>query len=456
MTPRYGAFLLLAVMACGPVNDASSRNAPAPPPPSPCKSLSALAPEFFALLDSGQLDGLKRVIELSLSRPPPDDPTGSPPVVSLLRGVLRVMEQFADDPPEPGGNPCAALPPPAGQANRLCVLRRLVDKLLLDPHQLDGIAALGPLIETVLGYLDVGIAGTAPGEHYGVTTAVANLCKHCDAANHAAIFTLIANLLEYLRTPLPTALTCGGDSYTQRGPYFFCAIQTLLVNPDLAGLLQTISKDQEQGRIAMLDIIHLAVTKLEAASVDSTYFDGLANVFDTLLYPAIDNAYPNNGLHADVQRLEDVLRDLLDPANGLLQPIKLSSACLVPDPNAQTPDETALTGAIYDLAFGSKTVQLDTLMGVVKNLLALDPQGQSLGILEDFVKAFAASETNREASADACYALFEQGNAPDVVPSLKVLIGAGVVGQLACAVDQVMYGCQAPGDPPRAACMARQ
>jgi hypothetical protein len=455
MNRRLVAAILTLPLACSPVNDAENRDAAKPPPPSPCKSLSVLVPEFFRLLDSSDLVGLREVIALQLAKPSPDDPTGQPPIVGLLRGVLSVLNDFANDPPEPGGSPCAKVSP-GRYANRLCETRRLLDKVLLSKDQIAGIASLGPLLDTVLTYVQTGIAPNAPGSHYQVTTAVGNLCKHCDAAHHQALYDLLVKLLDWVKTPLPGAgLDCAGKTYTQRGPYLLCATRALLDNPDLlgdAGLLGSITKDGQKGRAAMLDIIHLTLGKVELAPTDATYFDGLHQLFATLLYPVIDGSYPNNGLHADLQRVEDVLRDLLAPQNGVLQPIQLSLGCLLPDPNQQGPDEVALMGALYDLAFGSKEIHLDDLLKAIEGFVSLDNDGTALQIVEDFLVAFAGKEQNREMSAVVCATLMSPANTQAVVPSLRAIMNAGVVGELACAMDQVIYGCQEPSAPPRPAC----
>src|SRR5947208_3364955 len=107
-------------LACAGVNDADVHDAPPPPPPSSCRAIADLAPAFFKRLQAGDLDGLRGVIQLSLSRSISADPDSPPPVVSVLHGAIGVLNQFAADPPEPGGSPCATSSPPAGQVNRLC------------------------------------------------------------------------------------------------------------------------------------------------------------------------------------------------------------------------------------------------------------------------------------------------------------------------------------------------
>lgn len=434
------ALLALGVAPCG----AEHVDAPADPPApeAVCPAPHELAPTLFRKLDEDAFADLREVVEDVLSVCHDGtrvvscaDPRAEPPASGVLLGsFLAAVGDFAADPPEAlaGARPgeagyCAPPGEVPAAPNRLCALRRAVDRLVLERTPdgrivlVEAFEALQPLLASVLRYVDGTLPGATGGGRWDLLPVTRTVVERC---NDDPFLDLAQGLLRWLAPP--------------RGKAAFEAFSRLLRNPDAKALLTSIDVKNDVGRGGFLA---LARTLRDALTSDGFDPAELQSTFEDLVYPFVRDHYPDHGLEADLRGAVDVLVDVLDPQRspGVLRPLQEVVLCA----EAADPDD-ALLGASYDLLFDAEVVGLDALMDTLSALTDADPDGTVLEAAGLLLRAFAEDRDARVAFSVVFGEVLTEENARKVLPVLVDLLESDVVSEIVVLGDVLLRGCGSP------------
>ncbi len=428
--------------SCG----ADNLDAPqAPPLKQQCQSLSQMAPALTSLLldpSSNQSAQLRYVIQNYLLASP--GPNQEPPIVSLLRIGFGTINAFANDPPEPGGNPCNDASPPEPQfANRICELRRMLNTFVHQGEGLDALHLIDPVIYDVFGYIE-GQAPLATTPHYEVADFLSRSCASPGLCKMTSTLDLLAAVLAYLRPP--------------QGAIALNAIVTLWNDPNLTGPngfltnLNVQGNIGEDGFVALFQFLLSAILEMKP---DSTYFDNFQNVLNQFVYPNInDTQYP--GLRTELDNVVAIVKDMLDPTREepILQPLQDFAYCVSQIDQNYFNKNGDLIRMVYRLAFDAQVLGMKDLLNAFQGLLALDQRGTVIETLHSLVVAVRGDDQGVTALGQVCAVSLCatsspvcQGNAQRVVPVAADLFDQGAVAEILCVADTFLYGCSGGSQP---------
>lgn len=452
---------LAGVLAAG----CGAQDIDAPPPraePQQCESLSALAPAFMDVLESGQAERLRTIIERNGLLE--DQPDGSPsPVMTVLRVVVNTVNQFAHDPPEPAAPPnglCAeeeAFAPAPEDANRMCEARRLIKTFVREGKGLDSLKLLDPFIAGILKYV-LGQPPVATEPHMEVAAVISRICSRADCRTED-VLSLVEGILAFIT---PTA------AESDRPQQVLAKLNALVNHPSMGTALDTINGSEQSDMILfsnlLLDIVASIPTEPDRFDVyyhremevkindlltqfgltrDSEKYGELRAAIDEVL-----GAHEGNDAH-DGER--PLLYDMLDPrrASPILIPLQKVLHCA-----RKSDPEYAAMKMVYDLGFRGGVIGLRDIVKAVNELAQLDERGTILNFAKVLLGALRKNEHGLASVRKLCAVSFSTETPPDGGPSnvelaapvLASLFEEGAVGEILCVVDTLLYGC-AGGQP---------
>ncbi len=427
---RWSGPLLAAVaLSCG----ADNKEAPTPAPKlAGCRGVEQLMPRFIAAANTGKTEGLKQVIRDYLLVPAREgDP---PPVADALRAGFSVLSTWAKLPPEIGAAPgetCNAVapplsdvPPPTGP-HPLCELRRSLDLLVHDAKGLEAVKLVDPQVAGILNYI-LGRPPASQVPHYELSGVIAKMCQPSAVCDLGDGLDLVVGLTAFAETP-------EGQAALDR-------IDVLLENPALAPYF-TAQGEQFGGENGVV-----ALTRL------------LLEILPDMSDPAELDALPIGQLPASLQPdLNAVLGDmkrLLDPKRepNVLRPLKKAVGCY-----ATSDTNLELVRMLYRLTFDAKLPAFETkqLLSRVNLLRATDQRGTVLRFVRSYASAVRRDEQALSSMSKVCSELFStqtgpgrpKTNAELAVPVVADLFSQGIVNEIACATDTLIYGCTGGPQP---------
>ncbi len=473
--------------------------------PTACSDISQVMPQFFELLDAGQLTGIQEAVQqigqpTCADEPPPAacnsdtvcpigvcDPTTNhcpcqnaySPLGDLLESTFHALAIISNpsNPGEPGAVPpskcvdaaaAEALPP--GQRNTLCEIRRTLDflvnqdggdKLFNDPN-------VNAVLVALLNYIQGDYtppAGTTATPHYDLFTTFGLMAQNPGVCDPQITYDLLDKALVYLT---PTV-----------GTRFIGDANALLNDPTTVGLLAELGggagTDPAARRQAVVTILLDLLPSIENAPDGATAMSPIENLLVNVLHLyAADSTYPA----AFQNEVRTLLVDLgcADPQNtgtcsvpddpvmgaGLLGPLP-SGAGIFPDittasqqsgllwclSNANVDPTGNLIGALYDLITLQSTaaggaINLGTLLGAVQELLALDPTGQTNRSLQIIVEGIASDPTVVEALRELLAQALTPAVGQELIPPLSAIIQHQVVGEILSLLQDILYSCNPP------------
>ena len=364
---------------------------------------------------------------------PCSDPMASRPVATeLLAGLFDTVGTYQRDPPEvradaQPGEPgyCAAFSP--ASPNRLCALRRAIDRLIQQRDPDGRIVMVGaaeqalPILADILRYAN-GTHPQLPGEHYETLPVLRQIVRACGDAEFKA---LGHGLIDALRPPAGLRLL---DAATK-----------VLRNPDGQRFLSGLDVNGDVGRTGFATLIGLLAQRIRQPSFTPADLD---QVLDDLVYPFIAQAFPDNGLEADLRGLMGEVKLLLDPARDpqVLRPLQSVMGCALD----RDPDNILL-GSAYDLLFVGQTVALDDLPELARALIALDDDGSLLATADILWGDLMSNQRITEGVADLAYQLFTEENARALNPVLILILDSEIPAEMIGMADMLLSGCGGGG-----------
>ncbi|MBI5547078.1 MAG: hypothetical protein HY901_24625 [Deltaproteobacteria bacterium] len=457
-------FLVTWLASCG----AQDREGPPPAPkPQRCRSLDALAPALMDSLKGGQSEKLREVIERE--RLFDDKADGSPsPVKTLLRVSIATLSSMAADPPELGaaeGQLCNEANPPASRdSNRMCEARRILRVFVREGRGIEALQLLDPLVARVLGYL-VGASGGEP--HYEVAAVLATSCTkpYCRTEDTLDMAVGILSFLE------PTV------EQPRRTFEVLQALTELVQDPAMGSLSKSVREQMgEDGFVAFANLLRDNLMELpdDPEGFERKYhMDIEVRINDLLtrtlgitregfpeLRAKLDKAL---GAHEGDEVLlphgsqRPVLMDLLDPARPepVLVPLQKQLDCL-----RKTDLSSALPHLLYALSFGEAALKLSEILASVTRLAELDERVSLLTFFKRTLVMIRLDEEGTSAARELCSRALDTGlpaegglsNAELVMPVLADMFAGGVLGEVVCVIDSLLFGC---ASGPQPACAVR-
>ena len=417
-----GAGLVLA--ACGAENAVVPPAVVKDPDALQCKSFERLVPNFLAIIDQGRTENLACVVKTHLVAERDGNP---PPINDVLRAVFALLNGFASRAPELGAKPgqlCApdepsSAWPPLRQANELCELRRTMFTLVHQGKGLDAINLLDPQVSGAVNYI-IG-KGKDATPHYEIATVVSRICAQNQQCQLSHGLDLIIALTAYLQ-----------DS---AGKKTIEDLRTLLKSPAIQEFLNSSGPNSltEEGAVALAKVILPALQTANPQDLQNLLEQPPLNRYKTELQPLVD----------------DVKLILMKPE--LVNPLKKSLSCLSwADANFD------LVRMLYRLGLRDALPEFGVtrLAQLLDDLQLLDQRGALLHLAGVFAIAIRADEQAVHSTASVCATLFStrrdgqaRSNAELALPVVADLFGAGVAGELLCAMDTLVWGCAGGTQP---------
>lgn len=416
----------------------------APPDPTPptegCLAPHVLAPTFYEMLKADRFAGVREVIVASLSactrqgQPVScNDPAAQAPAMGvLLARFFKTLVEFASDPPElvdgtAPGDPgyCAPSEAEARQVNRLCIVRRALDRLILE-RTADGrivlqqaFVDLQPLLADVLRYVDGGFPEVS-GDRYGDLPVLRTVARRCGGDD---LVDLVDALLAYL-TP-------------ERAHTALRTLLRLLRNPDAERFLRNLDVEGGIGKDGFVALGRLLLDTVRSDAFDPAQIDQL---MEDLVYPSVAQTYPDHDLEGDLRAAVGVLMEMLDPQRSpsIVAPLQGLLTC-----QADADPDDALLGMVYDLSIAAGSVDLDQLLETLDHLVDLDPEGSLTRAGRRLFADLAADEELRDALARTIDILLREENARRLVPALVEVLDSEVPEEVVAILDAILGGCRA-------------
>jgi hypothetical protein len=285
---------------------------------------------------------------------------------------------------------------------------------------IDAVSVIDPQVSGVIKYITgKGNDGTP---HYEVSGAVARMCSQnvqCQASN---TMDLLVALSAYLEGP-------GGKKTLMDA-------KTLLNSQGIQDFLNSSAPNSltEDGAVA---IAKVAIPAIESASPDdlqNLLTQPPLNAYQTELQPIID----------------DVKAIMMNQA--LYGPLKKALVCLTwADSNYD------LVRMLYRLGLRDMLPEfgITRLAQLVDNIANLDQRGALIHLLGTVAAAIRTDDTANASAASVCQQLFStdvppgqsKSNAELALPVVGDLFAAGVVSEVVCALDTLIYGCSGGSQP---------
>jgi hypothetical protein len=407
--------------ACG----ADKEVAPEPREPAmqQCRSFEELMPRFVGAISTGRTEKLKNVVETQLLKTTRDDVP--PPINDVLRIIFTTLSALASKPPEPGGTAdayCAPADasPPLALANEVCEMRRAIELLVHQGKGLDAIAVIEPQVQGIIDYITG--TGTSADKlpHYEVAAAFSTLCSNTAQCQLSNGLDLIIAFTDY-------ANTGPGKKLVQD-------INTLGTKMSLTAFLapQNLTED---GFVAIFRALVPAVQSADPQS--------LQNVFDQL-------------------PLSPELRVDLGPLVADLKLILLTPMLITPTRNAlncisMSDRNSDLVRMLYRLAIREMRSEfgISRLSQVFRQIQVVDQRGSLIYLANTLAKAVRSDEVAIASAASTCKTLLStsvpagqaQSNAQLALPVVADLLRNGLVQELICAIDTLLFGCSGGAQP---------
>lgn len=399
-----------------------------------CQSFEALNPALLKAIQSGKTEVLRRVVEEQLLKAKDGELA---PLLDVLRAVFEGLTRLAKAPPElgaPEGEYCRAssMPPPVAQANELCELRRTLQALVHDGKGIDAINLLEPRLLTLLGYItgegDKCSGGPrspqAPAKyvtHYEVAALFSRMCAQRGNCQLSTGLDLTIAFTEFAATP--------------EGKQMVAHMNALASRSSISSFLQPARLSEDQF-VAMAEALIPVVQAADASGVDQAF-----------------NAAPiPSDVRADLQPLVADMKLLLgNPA--LTTPMRLSLECL-----KQTDPARDLTRMVYRILVSEQCEEfgLTKLTETAKQLESVDERGAFFRVLGNVSRAIRRDVTAVDSAASVCRSLFStepiaaqgnRSNAELLLPLSYGLVQEGVVNQVICGADTLLFGCAGGAQP---------
>ncbi|MDF1564968.1 MAG: hypothetical protein P1V51_18135 [Deltaproteobacteria bacterium] len=432
--------LVVALLGAAPCG-AENVDAPEPPPVEElgCLAPHELAPAFYGMLAADRFAGLRTVIEESLSactmngQPAScNDPRAETPAMGvLLAEVFVTLIDFATDPPEidPDSGPgdpgyCAPSEDGLARVNRLCIVRRALDRLILERTETGNLVMqqafldLGPLIADIFRYIDGGFPQVS-GDRYADLPVLRTVVRRCGGDDFVGVVDAFLAWFD-----------------PQNAGAALDAILRLLRNPDAERFLDSIDIQSDVGRDGFVALGRLLLDIIRSGSFDPAELDQMMN---DLVYPSVASTYPDNGLEGDLRVAMGVLMDILDPARtpSMVQPMQGLLEChAVADP------DDVILGMLYDLSVAANSIGLDELVETLQALLDLDPNGSLMGATREIFGDLAEDQDLRDALARTIDILLMEENARLLNPLVVEVLESPVPAEAVAILDAMLGGCQ--------------
>ena len=425
LTALAGAALVSFAWACGALDIEAPRAEFTQANVKQCKTFEQLVPGFMNAIKTGKTEGLRYVVEKHLAVPRRE---GEPPLINLvLRPVLTGIAAAAKKPPEAGAAPgqqCAKVPPPIAEAHELCELRRALDLLLHEGKGKDALGGLTPSLEAVLQYITGGpkADGGFEPSHYQVSTVLGGFCAQDAICQFSDTLDLLSATVAWLE---------GAD-----GKAMLDHIDALVKNPSVSGVVK-FDGLTETDFVALADFLIGTVQSADPATLDK------------LLTLAPFNQAPN-----DLKVVIEDVKKILNPAYrpNVIGPMKAVTRCL-----SQKDTGREVVRMLYRVAVRDKVEALGAtrIFKALTDLRALDPRGSMLHLMGTMVAPLAADAEATDAAALACRLATStrtsadqpKSNAELALPSILSLLKAGLVNELVCAGDTLIWGCAGGAQP---------
>ena len=426
-----GLALVAVAAACGADNKEAPRTTVATAQLQQCRSFEELMPRFVKALETGQTEGLRRVIQDHLLVA--DRPGDPPPINDVMRAIFTTLSGFAKLPPEAGAPDKQVCVPPGGpaplptvaQAHPLCEMRRAMDSLLHEGKGLDALKLTDPLIAGVMNYI-IGKLPSSSTPHYAVASVVGSMCMQNGVCQLSDGLDLVVGMTDFMETT-------DGKAMLEHA-------NTLVKNPALQPFLTNNGEQYggENGIVALVDILLTTVLGMQNPSeLDSLPIDML---------PA--------ALQPDLRTGLADLKKLLDPARepNVLRPLKKAANCYkVQDTGYE------LVRMIYRLALAQKLPEfgLTSLAATLKGVGDTDKRGTLVHLVKTLALAVRSDEQAVDSAAKVCKTMFStrleagqsQSNAELALPVIANLFSQGVAAEAICAADTLVYGCAGGPQP---------
>lgn len=419
----------LVLVSCGAENAEAPRAELKNPDALQCKSFAQLVPNFLTIINQGRTQNLACVVKTHLLQGRTEsDP---PPINDVLRALFALLNGFAHKPSELGAAPgqlCAPDEPQSGwptvkQANELCEIRRTLYVLVHQGKGIDAVNLLDPQVSGAIDYITGrGKDGT---EHYEVAGIVSRMCAQNAQCQLSNGLDLLIALSAYLEDPA--------------GKKTLDDLRTLLQSPAIQSFLSSTGTDSltEDGAVAIAKILLPALQTASPTDLQNLVEQPPLNRYKTELQPVID----------------DVKLILMRPE--LVAPLKKTLTCVTySDPNYD------IVRMLYRLGLRDALPEfgLTRLTQLLDDLQTLDSRGALVHLLGTLAMAVRADEQAVDSAANVCQELFShptpgqtRSNAQLALPVVGELFAAGVVSEIVCALDTLVWGCTGglqPACPP--------
>jgi len=467
--------------------------------PNACSDISQVMPEFFELLDGGQLTGIQQAVE-QIGQPTCADSDSTRhcdsdtlcavgvcdttsslcpcanvynPLGDLLETLFSGIAAIAD--PNSASEPGAVAPSKCvdavdaenllpSQRNPLCEIRRTLDFLLnqnggnelLNNPQVTQV--LLSLLNYVQGSYPASPTDPTPSPHYDLFTTFGLMAQNPGVCDPQTTYDLLDNLFGYLTPPVaqrllgdlntllddPTTesllVTLGGGTVTNPAARRQAVVTLLLTF--LPGIQSSTS-----GAAALSEVEPLVVSLVYKSS---SYNDAFKSKVRIVLSD-LGCADPDNSGTCSVPTDPVMGGGVLGPAAGIFNDITNPSQqsgllwCLAAvDPTGN------LVGALYDLVTitgdSASGISIPTLLGALQQLVSLDSTGQLTRTLRFVVESIAADDTATEALRELLAQALTPAVGQELIPPLAALVQHQVIGEILNLLQDLLYSCSPPAN----------
>ena len=435
--------------------------APAAPaqPPSACTDLRVVMPNFYKLLDSGGLSGLRAVVA-SLANGPAGSPD-LPPLSAVLNVAVQGLNVFADDPPEVDAqHRCLATPQEAADRaadgscsghgpndvpgrcnlNRMCEVRRALDLALKNQAGAAILERLRPLIVKLLRYVEGKLPGETSDHYDDLGTALRAMAQSegvCDPHD-------LYGLLDAVLSSLPPA-----QASAQLG-----AAYAILTDPSFKKFLHDFTTNAGDGSTAIgrdgfIFLVQFIGKTLAGQNPNDpgAVFGQLDSVLQKFVYPFLEQ--PANQQKYGTQ-LEDEIKQLSATAKTLLTgpagPRIFAELQKVVGCIGDVDKQGVLAGALYDLIISQDVtgISLADVVKALKDFVDVDKQGTLNRMLVDVLQGIENDDRAVEALSALTLQILDDNLLRKTIPVLDTLVDQSVVLDLLTLLDDLLYGCKHP------------
>ncbi len=464
--------------------------------PNACSDVTQVMPEFFALLDGGQLAGIQEAVT-QIGQPTCADTVSSrhctadtvcaigvcdtstslcpcqheySPLGDLLETLFTGLAAVSNPsaPPEPGAvapskcvDAITASALPASQRNSLCELRRTLDFLLNQNggNQLLNNPQVTSVLVALLNYVQGNYAASStdphPAPHYDLFTTFGLMAQNPGVCDPAVTYDLLDKLLAYLTPPRANKLI--GD------------LNAVLSDSTTESLLLALGgnvSDPAGRRKAVVTLLLTFLPGIQAATSGADALSSIDNLLVSLVYRStsfsdsfkaevrtllvdLGCADPNGVGTCSVPNDSVMGGGVLGPDAGIFIDITNASQqtgllwCLsFVDPKGN------LVGALYDLVSlstsGGSGINLNTLLGAVQQIVSLDTTGQGVRTLRMVIQALAADANATEALRQLLAQALTPQVGQELIPPLASLVQHQVLGEILGLLQDLLYSCSPP------------